>query len=172
MVMASRTDRLYVTIPDPTSLVVVMDCAADTLLNPGFEVGWGPRFMAYDSLHDRVFVACHDSAIYVLSDDTTGVAERRLQYPTQWGIGISPNPVTDRAMVSWQVPVESDISLCVYDTTGQLVRVLANSRIKPGTYKSIWTGTDARGRRLANGVYFCTLTAENQRFCRKVILAE
>jgi DNA-binding beta-propeller fold protein YncE len=169
--MASRTDRLYLTIPAPTGPIMVLDCRADTLLGPGFETGW-PGFMAYDSVHNRVFVSCGDSSICVLSDDTAGVAERRLQFPALWDVAISPNPAIDRAVIRWQVPVEADMSLCVYNTAGQLVRVLADGRTKPGTYMSVWSGTDAKGRRLANGIYFCTLAAEGQRFSRKVVLTE
>ncbi|MCX6841277.1 MAG: T9SS type A sorting domain-containing protein [candidate division WOR-3 bacterium] len=172
MAMASRTGRLYLTIPDPTNLVMVLDCEADTLLGPGFETGRGTRFLAYDSVHNRVFVSCRDSSIYVLSDDTAGVAERRLQFPALWDVAISPNPAIGRAVIRWQAPVEANVSLCVYNTAGQLVKVLADGRTKPGTYTNVWSGTDARGRRLANGVYFCTLAAEGQRFSRKVVLTE
>ena len=170
--MASRTDRLYLTIPAPTDLIMVLDCGADTLLGPPFETGWGPGVMAYDSIHNRVFVACQDSSIYVLADDTTGVAERRLQFPALWDVVISPNPAIDRAVIRWQVPVEADVSLCVYNSAGQLIKVLADGRTKPGTYTSVWSGTDAKGRRLPNGVYFCTLAAEDKRFSRKVVLTE
>lgn len=170
--MASRTGRLYFTIPDPTNLVMVLDCQADTLLGPGFETGRGTNFLAYDSVHNRVFVSCGDSTIYVLADDTTGVAERRLQSPTLWDVAVSPNPAIDRAVIRWQVPVEDEVSLCVYNTAGQLVKVLEDGRTKPGTYTRVWSGTDAKGRRLANGIYFCTLAAEGQRFSRKVVLTE
>jgi hypothetical protein len=170
--MASRTDRLYLTLPDPTNLTMVLDCGADTLLGPGFETGRGTRFLAYDSVHNRVFVSCGDSSIYVLSDDTTGVAERRLQSPARWDVAISPNPAIDRAVIRWQAPVEADVSLCVYNTAGRLVEVLADGRTKPGTYTSIWNRPDAKGRRLANGIYFCILAAEGQRFGRKMVLTE
>jgi DNA-binding beta-propeller fold protein YncE len=175
MAMASRTGRLYFTIPDPTNLVMVLDCRTDTLLGPGFEIGWGPygpMHLAYDSVHNRVFVSCEDSSIYVLADDTTGVAERRLQFPALWDVAISPNPAMDRAVIRWQVPVEANVSLCVYNTAGQLVNVLADGRTKPGTYTRVWSGTDAKGRRLANGVYFCTLDNGTKRISRKVLLTE
>jgi len=57
-------------------------------------------------------------------------------------------------------------------TAGQLVDVLADGRTKPGTYTSVWSGTDAKGRRLANGVYFCTLDNGVKRISRKVVLTE
>jgi hypothetical protein len=169
--MASRTGRLYLSIPTPSGPILVLDCRADTLLGPGFEAGW-PGFMAYDSVHNRVFVGCADSSICVLSDDTAGVAERRLQFPVMWDVAISPNPARDRAVIRWQVPVEANVSLCMYNTAGRLVRVLANGRTKPGTYTSVWSGTDARGRRLANGIYFCMLDNGSKRISRKLVPAD
>jgi len=64
------------------------------------------------------------------------------------------------------------VSLCVYNTAGQLVKVLADGRTKPGSYTSVWNGTDAKGRRLANGVYFYALGNGTKRINRKVILTE
>jgi len=70
------------------------------------------------------------------------------------------------------VPVEADVSLRVYNTAGQLVKVLASGRYKPGAYTSVWNGTDAKGRRLANGVYFYALDNGVNRISRKVVLAD
>jgi len=42
----------------------------------------------------------------------------------------------------------------------------------PGYYDATWDRKDAEGRSVSRGVYFCTLAAENRRFCRKVILTE
>ncbi len=83
-----------------------------------------------------------------------------------------PNPATNRVTICWQVPVESDVSLRVYNTAGQLVKVLADGKCKPGAYTSVWNGTDARGRRLANGVYFYGLDNGTKRINRKVVLTE
>lgn len=83
-----------------------------------------------------------------------------------------PNPASGRVTIHWQVPVEADVSLCVYNAAGQLVKTLANERCKPGSYTSVWNGTDAKGRRLANGVYFYALDNGMKRISRKVILTE
>jgi hypothetical protein len=74
--------------------------------------------------------------------------------------------------IHWQVPVEADVSLRVFNTAGQLVKVLAEGKCKPGTYTSVWNRTDAKGRRLANGVYFYALENGTRRISRKVILTE
>lgn len=52
------------------------------------------------------------------------------------------------------------------------VATIANGEQMPGYYNLVWNRQDARGRSCACGVCFCALTAENQRFCRKVILTE
>jgi len=54
----------------------------------------------------------------------------------------------------------------------KLVKTPADGEQKPGYYNLTWNRQDAKGRSCACGVYFCTLTAESQRFCRKVVLAE
>jgi hypothetical protein len=83
-----------------------------------------------------------------------------------------PNPAQNRVTIRWQVPVEADVSLRVYNTAGQLVRVLADGKCKPGAYTSVWNRTDAKGHRLANGVYFYELDSGERRISRKVILTE
>ena len=83
-----------------------------------------------------------------------------------------PNPATNRVRIRWQVPVEAQVSLRVYNTAGQLVKVLADGRVKPGAHTSVWNGTDTRGRRLANGVYFCALDNGAKRISRKLVLTD
>jgi len=83
-----------------------------------------------------------------------------------------PNPATNRVKIRWQVPAEAEVSLRIYNTAGQLVKVLANGRTKPGAYTSVWNGTDNKGRRLANGVYFYALDNGAKRISRKLVLTE
>jgi hypothetical protein len=52
------------------------------------------------------------------------------------------------------------------------VNTLASTDQKPGYYNLTWNREDAKGRLCAGGVCFCTLSAENQRFSRKVVLTE
>ena len=53
-----------------------------------------------------------------------------------------------------------------------LVNVLASGKTKPGTYTTKWNGCDQKCRRLAAGVYVCTLTGPCARMTRKVVLTE
>jgi hypothetical protein len=49
---------------------------------------------------------------------------------------------------------------------------LAKDRRKSSYSSLTWNRQDTKGRTCACGVYFCTLSAENQRFSREVILTE
>ena len=55
------------------------------------------------------------------------------------------------------------------DLTGRVVRTLCASNMKRGTHNVTWNGTDDHGRSLANGVYFCRLTAGDYRATEKVV---
>jgi hypothetical protein len=83
-----------------------------------------------------------------------------------------PNPAAGKVTIRWQVPTEADVSLRVYNTAGQLVKVLVEGKTKPGAYSSVWNGKDTRGRRQANGVYFYALDNGAKRISRKVVLTE
>jgi len=84
----------------------------------------------------------------------------------------TPNPATKRVQIRYQIPAEAVVSLRVYNTAGQLVKVLADGKTKPGAYTSVWNAPDVKDRRLANGVYFCTLDNGEERISRKVVLTE
>jgi hypothetical protein len=112
-----------------------------------------------------------DGDVYRLSE----VARKSQQSAGQVPLALSvaePNPGRDRVTIRWQVSAFCDVSLRVYNAAGQLVKVLADGRTKPGAYTSVWNGTDAKGRRLATGVYFCALEDGAQRISRKVVLTE
>ncbi len=83
-----------------------------------------------------------------------------------------PNPARSRLNIAYALPHQTRVVLKLYDVAGKLVTTIVNGEQKPGYYNLTWNRQDTKGRSVACGVYFCTLTAENQRFCRKVVLAE
>jgi hypothetical protein len=96
-----------------------------------------------------------------------GVAEGKRSMPVQWSLSVSPNPARGAFSVRYDVPSQSRVSVGVYDAGGRLVRSLSDGDVAPSRYEvKLPSGT------LPAGVYFCTLTAANQRFSRKVILTE
>ncbi len=76
-----------------------------------------------------------------------------------------PNPFNPSTVISFTIPKAGNVSLKVYNTLGEEVATLMNG-FKPA--QSYQVKFDGAG--LASGVYFYTLSFENQALSRKMIL--
>jgi photosystem II stability/assembly factor-like uncharacterized protein len=66
-----------------------------------------------------------------------------------------PNPFNPTTTISYQLPVSSEVELCIYNILGQRVTTLVSTTQPAGNYKLRW---DATG--LAGGVYFYRLRTD------------
>lgn len=59
---------------------------------------------------------------------------------------IFPNPVTDKAMIQYQLPVAGQVNISVYSMDGKLLKTLVNEWAQPGIYQvSLNTNTFSAG---------------------------
>lgn len=81
----------------------------------------------------------------------------------------SPNPFTKEMNIRYQVNVDSDIILKIYDVSGNLIKQLdfVNTR-QPEPVA--WDGTDDHGLDAPAGVYLIKLEILDQEIIKKVIL--
>ncbi len=85
-------------------------------------------------------------------------------------VGNAPNPFNPKTSVRFDVPREAHVSICVYDVTGRLVRVLEDGSLDAGRHETTWDGRDATGAEVGSGVYFCVMQAEEYRGSQKMLL--
>lgn len=83
---------------------------------------------------------------------------------------ISSNPTKTDAVIEYQLPTAQQVSLRIYDTSGQLVKTLIEQHVSAGTHQVTWNRLDDRGKEVASGVYFYRLQGENQSAAKKLIL--
>ncbi len=81
-----------------------------------------------------------------------------------------PNPFNPTTVISFQLPEESDVALAIYNINGQLVKQVANGKFASGRHQIVWDATDARGARVASGVYMYLLKAGDFTARRKLVL--
>ena len=81
-----------------------------------------------------------------------------------------PNPMRSNAVISYQIPSKSPITLTVYNILGQTIRMLDSGEKAPGLYQVNWDGRDSRGNSMASGIYFYRLTAGTVTLTQKLIL--
>jgi hypothetical protein len=81
-----------------------------------------------------------------------------------------PNPFNPETQIRVRLPEAADVDLAIYDVSGRFVVQLARGREPAGTRTFNWSGTGARGERVASGVYVCRLQAGKQMLTRKLVL--
>jgi hypothetical protein len=81
-----------------------------------------------------------------------------------------PNPFTNAISIPFDLPQAARATLRVYDVRGALVRRLADGQFPRGPSVLRWDGRDARGNRVATGIYFVRLDAGGVTRQRKVVL--
>lgn len=80
-----------------------------------------------------------------------------------------PNPFNPETNISFSLPEESEVNLKIYNLRGQLIKVLVNSRLKPGLHVFTWDGKDESGRDLSSGIYFYRLIAGEYSEAKKMV---
>ena len=68
-----------------------------------------------------------------------------------------PNPFNPITEIRYELPEKSQVSLAVYNTMGQLVKILAHGEQIAGSYRATWDATDANGQNVPSGIYFYRL---------------
>ena len=75
-----------------------------------------------------------------------------------------PNPFNPNTTLRFDIPrLDNEIgkaSLIIYNSLGEMVRVLHRGKIEPGRYEVFWDGRDWSGNRLPSGIYYIMLTAD------------
>lgn len=82
----------------------------------------------------------------------------------------TPNPCLSSTEIKFEVACRGRVSIKVYNTAGQLVKVLKDEHMMPGHYSVAWDGRSRAGQRVAGGVYFYRMTAGQFSTARKVIV--
>jgi hypothetical protein len=146
-----------------------------------YDVGdypWGMQIADFDldgtlDLCAAIFRANGVEVLY--NTDTSGIQEL-ADLPLNHGKLIAfPNPFRGSTTLAYRVEgghLGGDLAVRIYDLSGRLVRCLALADNPSGLGLAVWDARDMRGRRIANGVYFCRLTYEGRAASRRLLYVE
>jgi hypothetical protein len=89
------------------------------------------------------------------------------EIPREFGLGNNyPNPFNDGTTIIYALPLESEVSLTIYDIRGrQIERIMDRKHHRAGNYSLRW-----QNQRLSSGVYFYRLSVNEQVFTKKMML--
>jgi len=81
-----------------------------------------------------------------------------------------PNPFNPTTEIEFALPVNSRVSLDVFNVLGQKVRTLVNGDMEAGYKSVVWDGTDNAGASVASGTYFYVLKTGDKTFTKKMTM--
>ncbi len=81
-----------------------------------------------------------------------------------------PNPFNPVTNIHFSLPAAGNTSIKVYNTKGQLVKVLLDTYLEAGEMNLLWDGTDAEGDAVTSGIYYYTLNNSQEKITKKMIL--
>ncbi len=121
--------------------------------------GYVDPVLDYGIFNDHVLVDCNGSMT------TTPLAVgRSLQ-------GAFPNPFNPRTMIKLELSRAGTAGLKVFDSRGRLIKTLLHGGLlSAGVHEVVWDGTDAGGRLVPSGIYFCRLELEGEVLVGKLAL--
>ena len=86
-----------------------------------------------------------------------------------------PNPFNPETWIPYQLAHSSDVQIVIYDTRGTAIRHFTLGHQPAGYYTTraraaYWDGRNGLGERVATGVYFYQLQADDASFLRKMVI--
>ena len=97
------------------------------------------------------------------------VAESNIR-PQGFSLLISPNPVRSRLTFSISLGEETDVRIEIYNLLGQRVKLFENKKCKQGRHTIEWNLRDTENQRLAQGIYFYSISTNKGKKRGKVLL--
>lgn len=82
-----------------------------------------------------------------------------------------PNPFSTATGIEYFLPKSSHVNLSISNLLGEKLIVLVAEHQTAGSKRVWWNGRDSKGRKVANGIYFCQLQAgEDSRTKMMIVL--
>ena len=111
--------------------------------------------------------------ITLITDELPIAAAPTLQSTQNQLLPNYPNPFNPETWIPYQLSKDTNVAIHIYTADGRLVRHLDLGFQSAGTYHTRsravnWDGRNALGERVASGVYFYTLTADDFMATRKM----
>jgi endoglucanase len=118
---------------------------------------------------DNIFVNNIDTAR--VWDDTVipyinTIQEKEIDLPE---IKAFPNPFTEEINLEYTLRNESDIRICIYNVTGQLIYILLDENQSQGKNSIEWKGETTKGNLLKKGLYYCHFSTSNHHQVIKIV---
>lgn len=81
-----------------------------------------------------------------------------------------PNPFNPTTIIRYELSQNAHVNLSIFDITGKRITTLVNDRQSVGMYTSNWNGNNYHGDKVAAGIYYYRLWANNYSETKSMVL--
>jgi len=101
---------------------------------------------------------------------TLGVNDA-LQMPKEFMLYQNyPNPFNPKTIIKYELPIDTRVTIKVFDVTGREIVTLIDKNQKTGYHSIQWSGRDNKGNKATNGIYFYSIKADSFYQKKKMLL--
>jgi hypothetical protein len=112
-----------------------------------------------------------DMGAIFFDQSAVGITETQSAVPKQYFMFPAyPNPFNPSTTIRYQLPQAADVKLEIFNTLGQTVHTLVNSRVEAGYHEVRWNGRDDSGIQMPSGVYMYRIEAKDFQQVKKMLL--
>ena len=113
--------------------------------------------------------------VFLLSVDTVGKLFLTFGHLKTMLYQNYPNPFNPETWIPYQLAEDSNITLTIYNTTGQIVRIIQVGHKPAAVYDSkdkaiYWDGRGETGEKVSSGIYYYLLTTSTFSATRKMLI--
>ena len=98
--------------------------------------------------------------------DATGLPDN-YQDNTGFGLSVTPNPFSDRLLVTYALPIPDQVTIEIRDLAGRLLYQATREASVKETMEIIWSNIPPN--KATGGIYLLSLRTSNQVFVRKIV---
>jgi len=132
------------------------------LLNKSAPDPWGDLVLIYAEANEKSTSYTYPTAI---QENVENIPEDFRLYQNY------PNPFNNNTVIEYDIPVNTEVSLKIFDLQGRLVKKLVNNlTTSPGKYIVVWNGTNDRNREVPSGLYFFQINSNEYSDVKKLLL--
>jgi agmatine deiminase len=154
-----------------------------SLENPDLYAGYIPAQHDGDTVRYYIVVQNEDGIrrtsprhvpvhLYTFAIDATSGFNEFSGHPLSRILHMAPNPVKDRAYFSMTLARQAHVTIEIYNTAGQKIRMLVDDLLDRGSHRIPWDLSDARQYRVARGVYFYRAVLDGKTEYGKITLIQ
>ncbi len=81
-----------------------------------------------------------------------------------------PNPFNPVTQINFTIPTEGVVETKIYDITGRMIVHESRNYSNPGVFQYRWNGTDKNSNHISSGIYFITISHNNNSQTQKLTL--